>query len=630
MRRRDKAYKKCKKLGRPSDEAKFQRLKREVQRECRQAYWNHIEEIVTPDPDNTSMYCGMKKFWKFIKQQRTDFSGVAPLKVNGTLVNDPLAKAEALNSQFHSVFTSETDPCNLTPPAETTPSMLPITISTAGVLNLLRSLKPGKAPGPDMISSRVLKELADELAEPLADIFQVSLEKGQVPTDWKHANVTPVFKKGQRYDCANYRPISLTCIASKVMEHIIASSMMRHAKYHSLLYDRQHGFREGRSCETQLLEFINDVTNNVQDRQQTDVCILDFSKAFDKVGHKRLVRKLQWYGIDGMVNRWIEDFLQNRHQAVVVDGLKSTNKPVVSGVPQGSVLGPCLFLFYINDIADNLHSTTRLFADDTMLYITVSSQSDADLLQSDLDTLARWESTWMMEFHPGKCEVITVSRGRNPIHYKYTLHGQELNHVDSTKYLGVHITKDLRWDRHIDAIANKANKSLNFLRRNIKIGNPQIKQQAYKALVRPILEYGQTVWDPHTASAAQRLEAVQRRAARFVTNRYRRTSSVTNMIEHLQWEPLTARRHHARLVMFYKIHTERVAIQMPLQSKNRRAPTRNENSPSYVIPSSTTDYHRLSFFPRTVREWNCLPDSTVRMPSVDTFKASLLEPNNMD
>ena len=200
--------------------------------------------------------------------------------------------------------------------------------------------------------------------------------------------------------------------------------------------------------------------------------------------------------------------------------------------------------------AQGLHSTTRLFADDTMIYMAVRNEGDAGLLQEDLDTLSRWESTCMMEFHPGKCEVISIGRGRSQKCFNYTLHGQRLKHVDAVKYLGLKISHDLRWDQHISAVTNKANQSLNFLRRNIKIGNPSIKEHAYKALVRPILEYGQSVWDPYTASATSRVEAVQRRAARFVTNRYGRTTSVSHMLERLEWEPLTERRRQARLLMF--------------------------------------------------------------------------------
>ena len=248
------------------------------------------------------------------------------------------------------------------------------------------NLKPEKASSPDNISPRVLKELADTVADPLTRIFRRSLSEGSVPADWKHANVSPIYKKGQKYDPANYRPISLTCIASKVMEHV-RSSLMKHASQNNIFYALQHGFRDRRSCETQLLEFVQDIVTNMQDGLPTDVCVLDFSKAFDKVGHQRLVEKMKWYGIQGNVNHWIADFLKNRTQSVIIEGVSSSKVPVISGVPQGSVLVPCLFLYHINNIAEQLTSTTRLFADDTMIYMAVKGENDAKLLQADLNKL---------------------------------------------------------------------------------------------------------------------------------------------------------------------------------------------------------------------------------------------------
>ena len=239
--------------------------------------------------------------------------------------------------------------------------------------------------------------------------------------------------------------------------------------------------------------------------------------------------------MQGRTREWIANFLTDREQIVVVDGMSSSSKAVLSGVPQGSVLGPCLFLLFINDIAKNLHSTARLFADDTMVYLAVKNEDDARLLQEDLKTLEKWEDTWMMEFYPAKCEVITITRARSPIVYPYTLHGEPLKHVDTVKYLGVKINKDLKWDQHITMITKKATNSLNFLRRNININNREVKSNAYKALVRPLLEYS------HTATLIKSMEAVQRRAARFVYRRYQRTSSVSAMITELQWQPLAER-----------------------------------------------------------------------------------------
>ena len=365
------------------------------------------------------------------------------------------------------------------------------------------------------------------------------------------------------------------------------------------------------SCETQLLEFVNDIANNMNNGLQTDVCVLDFSKAFDKVGHRRLIDKLKGYGITGETNKWINSFLSNRTQSVVVDGTKSSNIQVTSGVPQGSVLGPCLFLYYINDIAEGLSSTTRLFADDTMIYMTIKNESDAQILQNDLEKLITWEKTWMMEFHPAKCEIITITRKKKPLAFDYTMHGQKLKHVDHIKYLGLTISKDLRWNKHVDNITGKANNTLNFLRRNINVNNSQIKERAYKALVRPSLEYAQTVWDPYTIGLSQKIDKVQRRAARFTLNRYHQTSSVGTMLTDLHWQPLAQRRRIARLSMFHKIHYHLVAINMPLTPKIHQKTTRHENTLAYHIPFCNRDYLRQSFYMRTGREWNALQEHTV-------------------
>ena len=226
----------------------------------------------------------------------------------------------------------------------------------------------------------------------------------------------------------------------------------------------------------------------------------------------------------------------------------------MSGVPQGSVLEPSLFLFYINDIPDGITSTVRLFADDAIAYLTIKTNRDCTTLQNDLEKLSIWEQKWKMAFHPNKCNVLSITRNKTPIKYSYTLHGHQLEHADKAKYLGVTIQSDLKWESHINSITTKANKTLGFLRRNINISSTTVKEQAYKSLVRPSLEYACSVWDPYTKENITQLEQVQRGAVRYVTNRYHNTSSVSNMIEHLYWRSLS------RLVMLYKISHELIAI----------------------------------------------------------------------
>ena len=251
-----------------------------------------------------------------------------------------------------------------------------IEISLVGILKLLAGLDPSKAAGPDAIKPVVLRSLKDQVAPILQAIFQHSLHTGQIPSDWKKAIVTPLFKKGAKCDPGNCRPISLTCICSKVMEHIVASNLTKHLNRHNVLYDLQHGFRGKRSCETQLIQLIDELARGLSIRgQQTGLILLDFSKAFDKVSHTKLLFKLHQHGITQNNLSWIKAFLLGRSQCVALEGEKSSEIPVTSGVPQGSVNGPILFLLYINDLPDKITSSVRLFADDTAVYLTVTSKA---------------------------------------------------------------------------------------------------------------------------------------------------------------------------------------------------------------------------------------------------------------
>ena len=336
-------------------------------------------------------------------------------------------------------------------------------ISLNGILKLLKNLKPGKAAGPDQLKPLLLKELRDEIAPIIKIIFEKSLETGKLPSDWVTANVMPVFKKGDKSSAANYRPISLTCILCKVLEHILASNIVKHLDAQGILYDLQHGFREKRSCETQLVMMIEDLARNANGRKQTDVILLDFSKAFDKVNHSKLLWKLHNYGIRGKVLSWIQAFLGNRSQRVVIDGEDSDSTPVNSGVPQGSVLGPILFLAYtcINDLPDSrISSQVRLFADDTALYLTIKGEEDSSALQTDLDLLSVWEKKWDMQFNPSKCQVVQVTGSKSPIKSEYILHGQVLETVACARYLRVDIRSNISWTSHIDRVVGNANRLL--------------------------------------------------------------------------------------------------------------------------------------------------------------------------
>ena len=410
-----------------------------------------------------------------------------------------------------------------------------------------------------------------------------SMDTRTVPEDWRSANIAPVFKKREHYDPANYSPVSLTSIPCKIMDHVNVSSLMDHLEKNNILSPRQHGFWRKRSCETQLLEFMEGLTENMEAFKQTDIVIMDFAKAFNKFNDSLLLYKMHYYGVRGQVNRWIWWFLQDWKQAVVVDGAKPDSVAVKSGVPQGCVLRPSLFLVYINDLPSTVTSPVRLFADDTAIYRPITSGQDRTQIQNDLQQLEIWEKSWDISFHPGKCTippVISPIRMKKLLRPLYQLHNHTLANVTSAKYLGVTISQDLDWDLHVHNIITETNRTLGFLRRNLKVNNIRLKDTAYKALVRLVLEYACTVWDPYKEEQITKIENVQRRSARFVLNRYKRTTSVTNLLNHLGWTSLQSRRKFTRLTMMCKITNNMVQVDIgrlhKTQEQKLRAPTKRD------------------------------------------------------
>ena len=443
---------------------------------------------------------------------------------------------QIFSEQFSSVFSPPNDN-NPTIRDPQSPAINDLEITTNGVQKLMEDLDPFKASGPDKVPPYILKELADQMAPVYQILFQASIDQGIVPNDWKKAHITPIFKKGDPLQASNYRPVSLTSIPCKLLEHIIHSHFMKHHVKSNILCDNQHGFRKSRSCESQLIRVIDDLAKNIDNGYQSDMIVLDFAKAFDKVNHKDLLKKVRHYGIRNNIFNWLESFLTNRTQQVQIDGSLSDPEDVLSGVHQGTVLGPLLFLLYINDLPQYVSEGTevRLFADDSALYRKIKSPDDHRILQEDINSLQVWEREWSMEFHPQKCQLmrVTTKLDHNISKFDYIIHGHTIEPVEEAKYLGVTINNKLNWNSHINNICQKANNTLNFINRNFKTCPQKIKEQLYTSYVRPLVEFSGSVWDVHTKINIDQIERVQRRAARFVKSSYGRDQSVTYMINAL-------------------------------------------------------------------------------------------------
>lgn len=355
---------------------------------------------------------------------------------------------------------------------------------------------------------------------------------------------------------------------------------------------------------------------------QTDCVFIDFSKAFDRVPHCRLIAKLSFLHLDSLTISWIRNFLSFRKQFTTVHNSNSPLCDVTSGVPQGSVLGPLLFLIYINDLPANITSSIRLFADDCIVYRKICSPSDHVALQQDLDSIREWCLSWQMSLNTDKCKLMTFSRKRSNSTFTYNLNERPLCPALSYKYLGIHFTPNLSWSTHVEKTTAKASRTLGYLKRNLRGSPATTRLIAYKSFVRPQLEFAASIWSPHQAYLIRALECVQNRAARFITGDYKRNSSVTNIKLSLSLPTLQTRRKIALLALLHKIHYSQRPFDLPL-TKPSRTSRRLHNNLSYQRLPSRTNAFNSSALPSAIILWNELPDSIVNIRNPVVFRSEL-------
>ena len=469
---------------------------------------------------------------------------------------------------------------------------------------------------PDELHGKLLYEIRYEIVKDLTKLFNLSLETGVVPQDWRDADVCPLFKKGKRDKAENYRPVSLTSIVGKLLESILKDRIVTHLEQHKLLRESQHGFTSGRSCLTNLLVFFEFITKELDKGNNVDLVYLDFCKAFDKVPHCRLGKKLEAHGIKGEVKTWIVNWLSNRRQRVCVDGELSDWEKVSSGVPQGSVLGPVLFLIYINDLDEGVISEIGKFADDSKLGKSISSSADIRLLEDDLSKLEDWSVKWQMLFNVDKCSIMHL--GKSNANHLYKIGNNMLKYSDKERDLGVIVDKTLKFSEQVNSVVCKANATLGMIRRNITCKNKFIVTRLYKALVRPKLEYCVQAWRPYLRKDIHKIEQVQGRATRMIEEcrglSYEERLKVTGLTT------LEKRRTRGDLIEVFKAVKGITKIdRSSLFTIANNSRTRGHRF-KLVKTRSRLDLRKNFFSQRVVNDWNSLPEAVVEANSVNSFK----------
>ena len=572
-----------------------------------------------------------KQFHAYIRRKKVGCPAVGPLRLpGGTLTDDPGVMAELFASSFESVYVRSAPDTQPAPHQIANSRMPSIQVSFQDVLQVLQSLDTSSAAGADDIHPALLKTCARQLASPLLKIFRLSLSECHLPSQWKSTIVVPIFKKGSRYDPLNYRPVSLTSVTGKCLERVIVGQLTAYLEDHYILSEHQFGFRSGRSTMDQLLLVYNNVSEWLDQGSVVDLILFDFSKAFDVVSHPILLVKLQHLGVDRSLLSWIEHFLTNRTMSVTVKGKLSTGRLVASGVPQGSVLGPILFLVFINNIAANLTCSYKIFADDLKIYMRMRHDSnenhsaDKDICQRDITTLHEVACSWSLRLNESKCAVLRFQRRSHvlpPPHYH--VNQSPIRIVQSHGDLGVQVDNELKFHSHVATITHKAAGLAQNLVKATVCRSPDFMMSLFCTHIRPILEYASCVWNTGYIGDLRLLESVQRRWTKRVLNLS--NLDYQSRLRTLDQYSVTGRLLRNDLIQYWKIFHGKCSVNaLDMFTMAPQSATRGHSFKISHVRTQT-DVRRRAFAVRCIEEWNSLPDHVVSETDLKSFKGLLAD-----
>lgn len=590
VREKKSAHKLFKRNRSQTNYANFSRLRAKCKllgNKLHSQYISKVQSYVKLDPKN---------FWKYVNSLKSNNAISDTMYLNSEKLDSDIKIANAFSDYFASVFVQDQIPVPVNEISKTV-SLTSIRLSKTEIFEGITGLKNGAGAGPDGIPNIFLKRCVFALTTPLFLLFNKSLQVGIIPPSWKASKVVPVPKTDVRTDVKNFRPISILNSMPKLLEKLIVNILSSNLR--STIVEEQHGFFSGRSTVTNLAITNNIIFKNKDKYIQTDIIYTDFAKAFDKVSHAVLIDKLKATGFSGSLLKWLTSYLSERTMSVTIRDFTSDVKSIPSGVPQGSHLGPLLFLLFINDLVSVIkHAKILLFADDAKLIMSIENENDCVKLQKDLKSMLDWCNANGVQINASKCKVVRFAGGRTVREYPYVIGDIEIDCCKEIRDLGVIYSASASFDAHITSIISKAYQLLGFVARTTRdFPDPSTLITLYYTVVRPGLEYASPIWTPYTGKNDDLIEGVQHRFLRILARKQGRPMLYTDHdyypIRNVNKLPtLKQRRIFNDLVLLYKILNGQIDCADLSGLFEFKEPQRNLRSRDIFI----THRHRSNFY----------------------------------
>ena len=589
LKSKRRAFRLYKKHGSLIHYIEFKRLRALTKRLTSQSYKEYILMIqrqIRSNPD---------KFWAFVKQKRCRSRIPGEVTFNNNKYSTPIDILDAFASFFSSAFIDSNTPsstfkCNIPNPLNVNISR----VTSDEVIAACRKLKNKFTAGIDAIPAFLVKDCATVFAQPLAYLFNLCIQNGQFPNLWKEARVSPVHKKGDYSDVSNYRPISILCNFSKVLEIILYNKIYCQVCNNTSL--AQHGFMKGRSTLTNLVQFTQFSLSALDAGEQVDVIYFDFHHAFDTIDHHILIHKLEMLGFEPKLVELLRSYIIGRSQHVSFGGFKSASYSVCSGIPQGSNLGPLLFVLFIDELPNYINNKVLMYADDVKIFRIIRDVYDSISLQRDIDLLHSWSDRNRLQLSLNKCKVVSYSNKNNVLLTQYSIKDTTIERVDTVKDLGVIFDIKLSFTEHYKYIVAKASKITGFLIRNSSVFDIECTKLLYFSYVRSIVEYCSVVWSPTDQCHIQSIEKVQRRFMKYLSYKCDgayppRRYPEEQLIRRFKMQALAVRRKTSAISLLYKVIHCLVDTPDLLADVRIHVPSKNfRRFQTFYLPKCRTNY----------------------------------------